>query len=202
MGDPKKTRKTFQGPSHPWQKLRIDEERRLKHKYAYKNKKELWKFTSRLRDFRAQARGLIPRLETKQGQLEKKQLIDKLLGYGLIGKDANIDDILKLEIEDLLNRRLQTLVFRKGFANSIKQARQFIVHGHVRVEGIKVTSPSYIVKVVEEAGIELLPKLLDDLKKAETVQIQKEVENVKGTGADNSGTGSRDGAVSGQEKKE
>jgi len=182
MGNPIKPRKAYQGPSHPWQKARIDEERRLKQKYAYKNKKELWKFTSLLRDYRAQARSLIPLLDTTQGKREQKQLVEKLAGYGLVAKDATMDDILKLEIEDLLNRRLQTLVYRKGLANTVKQARQFIVHGHVKIEGNKITAPSYMVKVKEEETVILEPHVEEELKKQERVATKTEVEDAKAEG--------------------
>ncbi len=179
MGDPKFSRKKFKRPSHPWQKARIVEEEHLKKKYAYKNKCELWKVTSKLRNIRAQARSLIPRIGTKQGDLEKKQLIDKLLRYGLISDKADLDDILKLSIEDLLNRRLQSLIFKKGLANTVKQARQLIVHGHVCVGDRAVTSPSYFVTVKEEALIGVKPELLEILKKRQVAEIKKEVENVK-----------------------
>jgi small subunit ribosomal protein S4 len=57
-----------------------------------------------------------------------------------------------------LNRRLQTIVFKKGFAKSMKQARQMIIHKHILVNGVANTSPSYIVRMSEEAGIEISPK--------------------------------------------
>ncbi len=188
MGNPRKTRKTYQGPSHPWQKTRIDEEKRLKDKYYYKNKKELWKVTSKLRNYRRQARRLIPLLGTSQGELEKKQIVDKLSLYGLVTKDAQLDNILKLEIEDILNRRLQTLVYRKGLANTIKQARQFITHGLVKINNNTINSPSYMVKVSEEAGITLESRIEERLKSRQKAELQKEVENVK-TEAGNSPSG-------------
>ncbi|MFH1377172.1 MAG: 30S ribosomal protein S4 [Planctomycetota bacterium] len=46
----------------------------------------------------------------------------------------------------LLERRLDNVVYRAGFANSRAQARQFIVHGHVRVNGEKVDVPSFLVE--------------------------------------------------------
>jgi len=50
-------------------------------------------------------------------------------------------------------RRLQTVLFKKGMARSVKQARQFIVHEHVLIGDKKITSPAYLVKVSEEASI-------------------------------------------------
>jgi len=50
----------------------------------------------------------------------------------------------------VMDRRLQTQVFSKGFARSTKQARQFITHGHVMIGEKKITIPSYLVKQDEE----------------------------------------------------
>ncbi|MCD6575747.1 MAG: 30S ribosomal protein S4 [Nanoarchaeota archaeon] len=147
-----KLRKKYSRPSHLWQMDRIKEEAQLRKEYGYKNKKEIWKVQSVLRKFRAQARRLIP-LTDKQAQLEKQQLLSRLASLGLVNENAQIEDVLALTIRDLLERRLQTLVFRKKMANSIKQARQFITHGHIVIGDKKVTSPSYMVKVSEEPYI-------------------------------------------------
>jgi len=182
LGEPKRTRKTYSGPGHPWQKQRIEEEAKLKKKYAYKNKKELWKVASTLRNMRAQARKLLPLQGTKQGDLESKQLINKLIKYGIVPKGSNLNDILNLTIENFLDRRLQTLVFKAGLANSIKQARQFITHGHVYVGNKKITSPSYLVKVDEEKTINIKEEILKKIEQKkikETQKIQKEIEAVK-----------------------
>jgi small subunit ribosomal protein S4 len=179
MGDPRRQRKTYSGPTHPWQKTRIDLEAELKKKHGYKNKKELWKLTSKMRNYRAQARSLIPKLETKQGKLEFKQLITKLESYGLVSDKPTIDEVLQLNIEDLLNRRLQTLVYKKGFANTVKQARQFIVHGHVRIHNQKITSPSHLVKKKDETGIMLDEEVMNKIKKKQKLKIKKEVEKIK-----------------------
>jgi len=135
---------------------RIKEEKQLRKEYGYKNKKEIWKMQSILRNFRAQARRLIP-LTDKQAQLEKKQLLSRLYSLGLVKENAQIEDVLALTIRDILERRLQTLVFRKKMANTIKQARQFITHGHIVIGDKKVTSPSHLVRVDEEPLIGFAP---------------------------------------------
>lgn len=48
-----------------------------------------------------------------------------------------------------LERRLDNIIYRLGFANSIRQARQMVVHGHILVNTTKVTSPSYEVSINE-----------------------------------------------------
>lgn len=177
MGDPRLPRRKYSRPSHPWQKQRIIKEAELRKNYAYKNKKELWKTVSKLRRWRAQARSLIALSGTKQGELEKKQLINKLSGYGLIPKNGNIEDVLNLKVEDLMERRLQTLVYKKGLANTIKQARQFITHGHVKINDVKVTSPSYLVKLSEEQSITINPTLKKIIKNSLTIEKNEEVAN-------------------------
>lgn len=147
-----KLRKKYMGPEHLWQMKRIKEESQLRKKYGYKNKKEIWKVQSTLRNFRAQARRLIP-LKDKQAELEKQQLISKLAALGIIKEDSHIEDILALDIRDLLERRLQTILLKKKMANSIKQARQFITHGHIKIGENKITSPSYLVRISEESQI-------------------------------------------------
>jgi small subunit ribosomal protein S4 len=61
--------------------------------------------------------------------------------------------VLSLEVTDLLERRLQTVAYRKGLANTPQQARQFISHGHVTVDGARITVPSTKVGVDEEAAV-------------------------------------------------
>jgi len=73
---------------------------------------------------------------------------------GLIQGEVTFDAILGLVIDDLMARRLQTVVFKKELAHSVGQARQFIVHGHVKVAGKTVNSPSYLVTLKDEETIE------------------------------------------------
>lgn len=152
MGDPKKQRKNYSKPRQLWNIERIERERGLTKKYGLKNRKDLWKMETLLRNFRRRARKLLAQ-KTAQAELEKRQLIDRLATLNILKKDAGLDSVLTLKIEDLLERRLQTIVTKSGLANKPKQARQFIVHGHITVGGNKVTSPSYMVKASEEKDI-------------------------------------------------
>mgnify|MGYP001773173473 CR=1 FL=1 len=79
---------------------------------------------------------------------------NKLYKLGLLNEGATLDDVLGLTVKDILNRRLQTIVYKKGLANTPKQARQFIVHGHVKINGRKIIYPSYLVNRDEEDKIE------------------------------------------------
>ena len=152
MGDPKKTRKKYETPHHPWNKDRIEEERVLVREYGMVNKREVYKMRSVLKDFKDQAKKLIA-LKTAQAEREKQQMLAKLKKLGLLKETSSIDPILELTLRDVLERRLQTQAYKKGLAKTVKQARQFIVHGHVMIGGKKMTSPSYILSTEEEGSI-------------------------------------------------
>lgn len=153
MGDPKKIRKKYETPVHPWQKTRIVEEIALLKEYGLKNKKEIWKFTSFLKKYKNQAKKLIA-MHGSQADLERKQMMDKLKSYGLIMPgNETFDAIFSLQIKDVLDKMLQVVVFKKSLARSPKQARQFITHGHVVIGNRKITSPRYLVHVKEKSQI-------------------------------------------------
>ena len=152
MGDPKRISRKYSTPNHPWQRERIDEEKILLKEYGMKNKKEIWKMNSQLKRFKRQVKNLVPRMDV-QAEIEEKQLMEKVKSIGLVGIDSTLDDILGLTLTDVCDRRLQTLVFKKKLARSVKQARQLITHEHITVNGTKITSPSYIVSINEEGTI-------------------------------------------------
>ncbi|VVB76154.1 30S ribosomal protein S4 [Candidatus Tiddalikarchaeum anstoanum] len=152
MGQPKLPRKKFLRPGKPWEKNRILVEKELTKKYGYKNKKEIWRMSSLLRGFRAQARR-ITALANEQAKKEGENLIKRLLKLGLLEKDSNLDDVLDLTIDNISERRLLTQVMKKGIARTPKQARQFITHRHISVGDRKVTSPNYLVLKDEEGKI-------------------------------------------------
>ncbi|MBW2985342.1 30S ribosomal protein S4 [Candidatus Woesearchaeota archaeon] len=152
MGDPKKQRKKFSSPSKRWEKERIDREKILIKEYGLKNKKEIWKSESKLRNFTRQAKRLIA-ITTKQAEKEKEQLLLKLKSLSLLSGTASMENILDLDLKSILDRRLQSLVYKKEMSRSIKSARQMITHGHILVDKTKVTIPSYMVQSKEETLI-------------------------------------------------
>lgn len=150
MGDPKRCRKKYVTPTHPWDRVRLEKERDLVVKYGLRNKRELWRFQNILRKYRRVARDLLGKinLQSKEGEIARKiakEVIVKLNKLGVLHENATLDDILNLKVEDFLERRLQTLVYRLGLAKTIREARQLISHGHIAVGGRKVTAPSFIV---------------------------------------------------------
>jgi len=157
MGDPRKARKTYRTPSHPWQKARLDEETELAVGYGLKNKSEIWKMNSILTNFTNQSKKLVT-LMTKQAEKEKLSLIKKLKSIGLLEQNQGFEDILNLTVKNIMERRLQTIVHRKGLAKTMKQARQFITHSEIMVGDKKIKSPSYIVNIDEEKKISFSSK--------------------------------------------
>ncbi|MEM2013949.1 MAG: 30S ribosomal protein S4 [Desulfurococcaceae archaeon] len=157
MGDPKKSRRTWVGPRHPWRKDTLLEESRLLGLYGLRNKRELWKAMTIVRYFRHRARALLAAPPDVR-EVEEKALIGRLNKLGLLKEGAKLDDVLNLRVEDLLERRLQTIVYRKGLARSIYEARQLIVHGHIAISGRRIRSPGYLVSVDEEPLIEFYYK--------------------------------------------
>ncbi|MCQ4152773.1 MAG: 30S ribosomal protein S4 [Archaeoglobi archaeon] len=150
MGDPKKSRKCYVSPVRPWDRHRLERDNQLVIAYGLRNKRELWRFQNILRKYRRVARDLLGKINLpgKEGEIAKAKaqaVIKKLQKYGVLQENSTLDDVLSLTVENFLERRLQTVVFRQGLAKTIKQARQMIVHGHIEVDGRKVTSPSFIV---------------------------------------------------------
>ncbi|HKZ63158.1 MAG TPA: 30S ribosomal protein S4 [Thermoplasmata archaeon] len=156
MGDPKFPRRKYDRPSHPWDGERIKAENELLNKYGLKNKKELWRAQSFLSHIRARARELqaLVRYGNKQAEKERDELIARLGRLGLLPVEgATLDDVLALDVEAVLSRRLQTMVYVKGLSFNPRQARQFIVHGHLAVGGRAVRAPGRLVSRAEEASI-------------------------------------------------
>ncbi len=149
MGDPRKHRKKFSAPKKPWDKARLESEIIIVKDYGVSNKTEIYKMRSVLKKFSLQAKKLLSS-SSPQSEQEKKSLLSKLHSLALIGSNAQLDDVLALQLNNIMERRLQTLLVRKGLANSMKQARQFIVHQHIKVGSKSITSPSYLVSKDEE----------------------------------------------------
>ncbi len=160
MGHPRRLKSKTPRPKKPWDKARIEEEKKLMKEYGLRRKRELWRLKDILREFRRRARELAGQMD----EVKFKELMTKLRNLGLVDENATLDTVLRLEIENLLERRLQTIVFRKGLARTPKQARQFIIHGHVKVRGRIMPYPSYLVRSGEESSIEVSPKVAKYMK--------------------------------------
>ncbi len=153
MGTSKRPSKKYKPPLKIWDKPRIKRDYELKAKYGFKNKKELWKTEYDLRSIRKRARDLVGLKALNMGSEEEKEFVRKLHSLGLVKEDAGVDDILSLSLENLMDRRLQTIILKKGMARSIREARQIITHRHIIVDGKVISAPSYPVKREEEEKI-------------------------------------------------
>ncbi len=157
----RKQHKKYKKPKKPFDGNRLEEENVLLKQYGLKNKKELWKAYSHIEKIRNQAKKLLT-----ASSAEQKKFLHKLVGVGLIKTESAIEDVLSLTNIDILERRLQTIVFKKGLARSAKQARQFITHKNVLVGGRVINIPSYIVPLGMENDIRLkIAKKLEEVKK-------------------------------------
>jgi small subunit ribosomal protein S4 len=152
MGDPKRQRKSYETPRHPWRRDQLDVELRLMGDYGLRNKRELWRYKTMLSRVRGIARSLLGTSEAERSRIEREYL-SKLSRVGILSESASIDEVLDLDIRDLLERRLQTVVFRRGLAKTLHQARQMVSHGHISVAGRIVSVPGYIVNRDEESKI-------------------------------------------------
>ena len=159
MGDPKKIRKKYETPRHPFEGERIKAESQMVGAYGLKNKRELWKAESELRKYRTNARDIQAslRLGDARAMEQVRSMVGRLSRYGILSEKATADDILALNVQSFLERRLQTFVMRKGLARTPGMARQMIVHGHISVADRKITIPGYKVLKAEEDSVSYAP---------------------------------------------
>jgi small subunit ribosomal protein S4 len=149
MGDPPKLRNKFEKPKRLWDADRLAHDGGLKKEFGLKCMRELWVNDSELRKYRREARRLLSLAEVSRKKEETKMLV-KLAKIGILKHGSAVDDVLGLKVRDLLERRLQTLVVRKGLAKSMRQSRQLITHGFIAIEGRRIQIPGYIVTTSEE----------------------------------------------------
>ena len=157
MGHPKFPSKHYDTPSHPWQKVRIEEESGLIHQYGLKNKREIWRANTKVREMRRQARKLTANSGDDQAQKEKNLLLAKLNRLGMLEQNSGLEDVLTMTPESVLDRRLQTQVYLQGLSSTVKQARQLIVHGHISIDGAVARVPGILVTKLLEKNIAYSP---------------------------------------------
>ncbi len=167
MGEIKRKRKKYSRPRKMFDRARIDAENLIVEEYGLKNKKEIWRVNSQVSKLRSRAKELI-----RSNSEEQKSYFEKLNKLGFNIKE--ISDVLALTERDLLERRLQTIVYKKGLSNSIKQARQLIAHKHVLVDGCAVSAPSFWVEKDLENKISLKPRKEKRIKSNKSEDIGEE----------------------------
>ena len=118
-----------------------------------KNKKEIWRADTKVREMRRQARKLTANSNETQAQKEKVLLLAKLNRLGMLEQDSALEDVLTMNPENILDRRLQTQVYLQGLSSTVKQARQLIVHGHISVNGSVTRVPGMTVTRLQEKNL-------------------------------------------------
>lgn len=171
-------RKQYERPKKRWSAQRIEAEKEVTGVYGLKNKREIRRAETLVRNKRANARNLLA-LEAEERGRKEKSLLESLIRLGVLRGTPSLDDVLTLSTNDLLERRLQTIVMRKGLALTSKQARQLITHGHIAVNGKRVSSPGYLVKKSEETMVTYYGKAIV-LNQAPKRDLKKEFEEAAG----------------------
>ena len=154
MGDPKYSRKKSARPRNPWQRNLLKEELELVGSFGLRNKKELHVASTELSRIRKQARQLLA-ATTEIRTAREPILLTSLSRKGIVTDDATLDNVLALNVSSFLERRLQTVVLRKGLARTPHQARQLITHGHIAIGNNRVNIPSYTVTRDEEPLVKM-----------------------------------------------
>lgn len=151
MGDPGKLRPKYDTPRAVWNAERIAEESKLRTEYGLKNIREVWIAQREVRRMRREARRLLSLGEKGAGEAAK--ILGKCARLGYAKSDVTLDGLLALNVRDVLERRLETRVLKRGLAKTTAQSRQLIAHGFISVRGKKVSAPSYIVPISEDGAI-------------------------------------------------
>ena len=159
MGHPKFARPKTQTPAHTWKAARIEEEHALKEQFGLKRvggMREIWREKSALRLHRNQAMKLIGRVDSSEGHFarEKTDLVTAMVRKGLLAEGSSIDDVLQITVEHMLSRRLQSVVYYRGLAPSMRAARNMIVHGHISIGEQRMTVPGYKILRDEEDNLQ------------------------------------------------
>ena len=180
MGDVKNFRRVWNKPKRP---LNFDlkmEELKILGEFGLKTKRELWKARTELSRVRNQARSLLA-LRQEIREKEEPILIHSLSRIGLVEENATLDDVLNLEIQNLLSRRLQSIIMKKFYFKTPYQARQAISHGHIMIGDRIVNIPSHVVKTDEEDTVTLTPESIFNttLSKPESDLGSPETENLE-----------------------
>jgi small subunit ribosomal protein S9e len=142
-------------PRRPYERERLDRELRLVGSYGLRCKTELWRYNVVLSKMRRTARLLLTLPENHPRRvLEGSALLRRCHDLGILEEGKNkLDYVLSLSIPHILERRLQTVVFKNGLATSLHQARVLILQRHIAVGKQIVTTPSFMVRKAREGVI-------------------------------------------------
>ncbi|MEM0201889.1 MAG: 30S ribosomal protein S4 [Candidatus Micrarchaeaceae archaeon] len=197
MGAPRRNRRKYEKPGNIRDIGRLKTDHGLAEQYGLKNMKELWKVQTELSRLRSNVREML------SGNVKYKStesdMMAKLKKLSIANDSTTLDNLLDLNEPALLERRLQTIVFRKGMARSIKQARQLIVHGYIAIDGKRVNRPGYIVDLEAEKHISYY-KPIDIMPQKPQAGNAPSAEG--GEGAESESSGQEGNAASGGQDSE
>ncbi|KAK6341890.1 40S ribosomal protein S9 [Orbilia blumenaviensis] len=153
---PRTYSKTYKVPRRPFESARLDSELKIVGEYGLRNKREVWRVMLTLSKIRRAARQLLTLDEKDPKRLfEGNALIRRLVRAGILDDSRmKLDYVLALKIEDFLERRLQTQVYKLGLAKSIHHARVLIRQRHIRVGKQIVNVPSFVVRLDSQKHID------------------------------------------------
>jgi len=187
MGIVKKQRKKRVFHKKRWDKLNIELEKELIVDYGIRRKREIRKFELILKKIKEQAKTFNKQRMTEEDSEVREFLIGLMEDGFLKVENPKIDDVLDISLRDILDRRLTSIVYKKKLAKTPVQARQFIVHGHIAIEGKKVDTPNLLIPLVLEDKIDYFEKspLADEehpIRQEEFVKeelVKEELENTE-----------------------
>ncbi len=185
MGAPRLNRRKYERPKNMWDAQRIAADNSLMKEYGLKSMGEVWKAQTEVSKLRRNVRSL---LSEKQGAVER-DIVNRLIKNGVVPAGSGIDALLDLNERKLLDRRLESIVFRKGLAKSMLQARQLITHGYIAVNGKRVRIPGYIVRIEEEMGINYYKPIILDAREMTGVPEQQAPAQEAQAGAEDNAAG-------------
>merc|ERR1711982_247857 len=124
--------------------------------YGLKNKREVWRVQYALAKIRTAARTLLTLDEKSEARMfQGEALLRRMTRLGLLlESERKLDYVLGLTAAKIMERRLQTKVFKLGLAKSIHHARCLIRLRHIRVGKQICDIPSFIVRVDSEKHID------------------------------------------------
>ncbi len=169
MGAPKRNRKKYEKPKDMWSNERINSDGAFLKEYGLKNMKELWMVQTEVSRVRRNAREFLS--GSASNTMQENEMIARLTKFGITKNGATLDDLLDLNERSFLERRLQSVVMRKGLARTMSQARQLIVHGFISINGKRVNRPGYLVSLQEESMLGYYKPIQIAVKKGEAESV-------------------------------